>query len=308
MATPSDMTATLLVTEAYKLVGTSSPTTAEITRGEDYFLRGVLNDIFTDSGGQSHNRLKSLQAFSAQPSVVGKNKYAFPSDFDEEITISILSGTFTGTASSGGSNTITLTGSPTVENVEGNYIFISGGTNVNDIRQCIDYNVGTKEAIVDSNWTEDTTDDSEYVVVDTVTELAGDSLLDTGGLGGSDFVTSSPTSFVNISERENEYMLFNKAFDAATYGIYLRYYVDPNALDLSSALMTKLYNKWMQTLIYGVAKQIALSEDDNKSVVLDAEYKRMLKALLLKEVPFKWTQKRRDLGVMPTQNEKREEN
>ena len=57
MAVPSDMTATLICTEAYKKVGVASPGTTALTRAEGYFLREILSDI-TKTRDRYGNKVK----------------------------------------------------------------------------------------------------------------------------------------------------------------------------------------------------------------------------------------------------------
>lgn len=291
MAVPSDMTADLIVRQAFRLAGINHPTGKEVETGKDFYLRGTLQDILLSLGLFRDNRLKTLQAFGAIPSVEGQNRYAFPSDFDEEITITILDGTETGTAQAGAADPPTITlaadATSTEEDVLGNLIFLYSGPGVNDVRQCIAYNTSTKIATVDSAWTATPTTATGYLVASEQTKLDADDLLDSGSSGLSTFATGKPTSYTSIGESGSYYMLFDKACDVATYGIYYRYYLDPNLLDLTSATMTVLYNRWLQVLLYGVANQIGVKNNDQKAMVIEKKYESLLAGLKERELPYK---------------------
>lgn len=290
MAAPTNPTATSIVTEAYNKVGIDSPTSAQLTRAKDHFLEEIKNDIWIRAGRSGNTRIKSLQTSDVQISVVGQSKYDFPSDFDEEITISILDGDHTGTAQAGASTTITLeSGEDAGESdVEGKYILITSGTGVNGLRQCVDYNTSTLVATVASEW--DTTPDSTstYLIVNQTTELEEDNVLSMGGLGNSTFSKGKPTTFMKISEGVNERMVFDIPCDLATYGILLRYYANLNKVDLTegSTLISKLYLNWREPLVMGVAWKIALDDDDDKQERLEPRYEGMVTQLLAKEMPF----------------------
>jgi hypothetical protein len=280
MSVPSDLTATLIVTEAFNKVGESNPTSSEITRAEAYALRGVISSIYTELTMGGSVKLRMLQAVDVQPTIINQSKYSVPSDFDEEVILSILEGDDTGKATAGASTTITLSGTHT--DVEGNYIFITSGTGVNGLRQVIDYDSTTKVATVDTAWSTNPDATSGYLIATTETELDRENVKLAGALSLND--VGEPTTYMKIREGASEYFIFDKPA-GAVYGLILRYYVDPNKLDLTSATMTKIYNEWMNALIFGVALQVAVDDDDTKDTKLSRLYEREVQKLIEKESP-----------------------
>lgn len=289
MAAPSDLTATLLVTEAFYKAGKMSPTTAEKTRATDYFLEEIKNEIWTRPqvtrfGPAGDTRLKTLQTSEVQVLTANKSKYSFATDFDEELTLTLLDGTHTGTAQAGGATSITLAADEDATDVEGRYILVTGGTGAAGFRQCIDYNSTTKVATVDAAWATNPDATSTYMVVDTYDELEEESTYDISGIGQS-FSPGSPSSFSKIDEAGVTKFILDVPADKS-YGLLIRYYANIHKIDLSSALITKVYNNWRSTLVTGVAWKIAESEDDNRYAAFKAEYEQNLNNLILKELPY----------------------
>ncbi len=287
MAVPSDLTATLIVTEAYKKMGIASPTSAQITRAEGYFLREILNEIWMSPDNAGESKYKSLQNLDVQASVSGQSKYAFPTDFDTEITLDLLSGTHTDTAQTGGNTSITLVSDEDIAeaSIEGAYIFLTAGTGSTGFRQCISYDTSTMIATVDRAWDTNPDNTTTYLICEQAIDIDLNNIRseEVGGLGNTSFVKGKPSEYNKITEGASDYLLFDKPCDAV-YAIHLRYYVDPNRVDLTGSLMTKIYNNWQDVLTAGVSRKIAEDENDDKFKVFDAEFKRMLAALKLKEL------------------------
>jgi hypothetical protein len=287
MATPPSQTAAKIAQEALSKCGISSTANDKLQRAERTFLREILSDICTSPGRSFNNRLKSLQSKSVQISVSGKSKYALPTDFDEEISVTVLSGTHSGTAQAGASTTITLESGEdaTQEDLEGNYILITSGTGSTGLRQCISYNTSTLVATVDSAW--DTTPDntSVYSVIDSVTEIDEDDISEFEGIGRQ-FNKSTPSFYNKTFDTGLQYIYFDIPFDAATYGIITRYYANIEKVDLASTIMSTIYTNWFNCLTMGTAMKVAEDEDDSKFAVFQSQYAELKANLLAKETPF----------------------
>ena len=284
MANPTAPTATTIVTEAYYKVGMANPSGAQITRAETYFLEEVKDDIWRRPPAGSH--LKTLQNQAVQITEIGISKYSFETDHDQVMSISFLDGTHTGTAQAGANTTITLAASEdaTAEEVEGNYILITGATAKEELRQVTDYNITTKVATVSTAWGTNPDVTSTYRVVDAVTEIDEVSLDTLGPLGNS-FALGDPTYYSKVTEADSEYFLFDAPPDASTYGILIRYYSNIHLLDLTSNQVARVYLNWRDCLVYGVAAKIAEDEDDTKYDKFKAEYEARVADLLIKELP-----------------------
>ena len=290
MAVPGDLTATLLVTEAFKKAGIASPSDASITRAQAYFLREILNDIWTARDERGNPvKYKILQTSVVTATVIGISKYAFATAFDDEISISFLNGSHTGTAQAGDTSEITLEDEEdaTIEDVEGNYILTTGGTALGILRQVTDYDDPDDEtyvATVNTAWGTSPDNTTTYRIIDNVTDLVEDSTIGMGSLGAS-FSRGIPSGYARITEDEIDYFITDKPPDASTYAFFIRYYANPNILDLSSAVMTRIYADWQNALTVGVAYKVAEDEDDNKWQVFKTEYESAVAKLIAKETP-----------------------
>lgn len=291
MSVPTNPTALLLVTEAFNKVGIASPTTPQTDRATDYFLQEILNDLWTRAERRGNTHFRSLQTFEVQITTVGKSKYDFASDFDEEISITLLDGTHTGTAQAGAANTITLEADEDVSEADavGEYLLLTSGTGADvsdNLRQIIAYDTSTLIATVDRDWTTNPANDSVYLIANEMPDLDKEHIEDVGGLGGTNTAIGKPASFSQLVEGVNERFILDKPPDKATYGLLIRYYANIHEIDLAGTLYARLLQNWRWPLTYGVAARVAESEDDNRFQILMGEYETRAESLLDKEVPY----------------------
>jgi len=287
MAAPTAPTASNIVTEAFKKTGIGDPTATQITRATDYFLEEVKDDIYNRAEQDGHVQMKTLQSWDVQSTTIGISKYAVPSDFDSEMTLTFLNGTHTGTATAGAAKTVTLAADEdaAVAAVEGKFILITGGTGENEFRQVTDYNSTTMVATVLTAWGTNPDNTSTYRIIDHTTELDEENIEAFGGVG-SIFDKGTPSGFCKFSEDGSEYLMLDKPSDASTYGLLLRYYLNIHKIDLSSDHYTKLLTNWRTVLTYGVAAKVAENEDDDKFAAATQRYEAALKTLFIKELPY----------------------
>lgn len=286
MTVPGDLTATLIVTEAYYKVGTPSPSSAQITRAEGYFLREIINKIWTWTDRfENPVRYKSLQTTNIQVTGVGRSRYSFATDLDDEISISFMTGSHADTATAGAATTITLAADEDAseDEIVGNYIFLTAGTGAAQLRQVSAYNTTTLVATVPT-WTTNPSTDTTYRIISTITELEEDSLESLGVLGSS-WSLGNPSCYAKTIEDGVLYYYLDRPADASTHGLYELYYADPNRVDLTSAVMTRIYNNWQEALTTGVAMKIAQDEDDNKYKSFKSEFEFAVQRLVAKELP-----------------------
>ncbi len=289
MAIPTNPSLTSICTEALQKSGIGSPAgTALLTRAENQWMEEVKNDIYNTAKRSGSTRFKTLQTFNVQISISGQTKYDTPSDFGEEILLTLLEGTHTGIAQAGGNTSITLESgeNATEEEVEGNSILLTDGTGKVGLRQSVDYNTTTEIATVDSAWDTNPDATSIYVVIDKTTEINEEGLEDIGSLGTS-FQKGKPNTFMIKNEGVNNKIVFNQPFDSALYGILLEYYVNIHNIDLTegSTLISKIFKNWHSVLLYGVYVKALDDADDDRYAAAKSEYMRMKGDLLIKELP-----------------------
>jgi hypothetical protein len=285
VAVITNITASNLVNEAFDECGIDSATSTQKTRAEDYFLQFILNDIMNTAFKDGNTRLKTLQETLLDASVEGQRTLDLAEDMDEEILVEVLDGSRRNTAQTGNSTTITLVSSDsgTASNTEGRWIFLTGGTGADQIRQVTDYNATTKVATVDSAWSTTPTSSTTYLVVDNVYPLDEVNISEIESSATKS--TGRPTCFAKY----NRQIIFDRAFDRSTYGIRLRYYMNVHELDRtegSTSRYTRVLQNWQSVLVTGVAWKILEDIDDNRQISKIQEYETKKQGLLVKEIPY----------------------
>lgn len=296
MTVPANPSVQNLIEEAFNKVGIANPSTDQKSRATDYFLEEIKNDLWTRAERRGNTRFRSLQTFEVQITTIGKSKYDFASDFDEEISITLLDGTHTGTAQAGAANAITLESGEDVSEADavGEYLLLTSGTGADaadNLRQITAYDTSTLIATVDRNWTTNPDNTSVYLIANEMPDLDKEHIEDVGGLGGANTAIGKPSSFARLVEGVNERFILDKPPDKATYGLLIRYYANIHEIDLTGTLYARLLQNWRWVFTYGVAARIAEDEDDNKYGILVPEYETRAESLLDKEVPYdeEWT-------------------
>jgi len=298
MAAPTQPETSDVVLEAYKTVGISSPTSDQYARGAAHFVTEIINNVWIYSEKSGNTRLKILQASTVVITTIGDSKITCPTGMSEEITLSILDGTYrdnlidtTGdakiqlatTTTSGGTTAIS---SVTTEDVVGRYFVItSASTAIGEMHQIISYSTTDFTATMDSTFVGSPGSTASYLIVDEITELDEDNVLNAGGLQES-FDPGKPTRFMKIMENGTESFIFNRPPDLSTYGVLIRYYANPMKLDTCDTVIQKMYLDWWDMMVTGVAWKVAEDEDDDKYGVFKGEYEAMRDDVIAKEMPF----------------------
>jgi hypothetical protein len=291
MANPTAPTAATITAEAFYKVGMANPSTAKITRATDYFLEEVKHDMWTRRHANGEPvRYKTLQNVSVDITTVGINRMALPTDFDQPISISLLTGEHTGTVKAGGgTSAISLATDEDASEAQvvGHYILLTGGGGENQLRQVWAYSTTLTFAYVspDFDTAPDTT--TTYRIIDNERELDPESIEEIGIIGDS-WATGKPSAYAYFNEGVNRYILFDKPPDVSTYGIIFRYYSNIHLIDTGegSTIMTAIYRDWRNALVYGVATKIAEDEDDTKYSALLGVYEREVADIIGKELPY----------------------
>lgn len=285
MATPTDPTLDTLCTEGWKKTGVT-PSTAELSRAKTEFLQEIFNDIWNRSVITGNTRLKTLQTSMTSVSVKGTRTVDLAEDFDEEYSITVLDGSVRGTAQAGGATSITLAASDTMSasRALGKYIFTTGGTGPNQLRQIVLLNATTKVATVDSAWTVNPASGTTYLIVENALVCEEDN-----DLGEYDFYLPSAAGRPSFYKKFGRQLIFDKPFDVSTYGVLTRYYKNLNQVDLvegASTLITRILRNWRAVLTQGVYWKTCATQNDNQEKTAKADYEQLVSALLVKEIPY----------------------
>lgn len=279
MAIPTQPTAELICTEALKRkLNGSTPSSASVTRAEDYGLEKVKRDIML------LGRLwRPLIQTAYDITIDGVSKYANDSDFEEYIGITLIWGDHTGTLTvvTDDSN-VTLAADEDVaqENAEGKYLLITGGTGADQCEQIDDYTESTKAVKLraDVSTSLDTT--STYMICDQFRDLKMEAPFRRDSLQYG--LQDKPRAFYNYPDSTYGYFELYPVPDAV-YGVKKRYFADLLRLDITGTLYTTILRRWAGIFEQGVYAW-SLGEDDNRYQYEHAMYLAMLKDLKAREL------------------------
>ena len=304
MAVPTQPDTSSVVTEAYKKVGIDSPTSDQHARGIAHFAPEIINNIWIHSQQSGNTRLKVLQATTTVITTIGDSKYSFPTGMTEEITLSVLDGTYRGTiVGASTENLVTLEPTTTslspmsTNEITGKYIFITASSTgaEGQLRQVVGYSTayntsdGTTASLnlvtIADNWTISPAGTDTYLIVNNISELNEDHVLDVGGLNES-LIPGKPTKYMKIMEDGVESFILDRPPDLATYGILIRYYANPMLLDTCDVVWQRMYLDWWDAVVTGVAWKVAEDQDDSKYIILKAEFEEMRDDIMMREQPW----------------------
>lgn len=281
MAIPTNPTLATLAAEALKKAGQTNPDAALTARAEGAWMEEVKNDIFFFSA-KYNKKLRSLYASSVTMCVIGKSRYALPSDFGGDLTLTILDGNETGTAQTGASGSITLASDEGMSEAFalGKNILITSGTGVGSMSQITAYNTTTKVATVTPNFTT-APNVSGYMVIDNYRRLDPTGDINIEALADPT-ASGKPIKYAHIGSSTYGEVRFDFAPDAA-YGLQMRYYVDLSLTDLSSTIMSTLYRKWRNLWIQKVKASALAEVNDTNAAKEMGLYHEYLEAVIIDE-------------------------
>jgi len=278
-AAPVSPTATTLVSEALKKAGHASPAAALQTRGEDYWMEEVKNDIFTLA-----KKLRTLQKTSVTILSKGLYRYSFPSDFSSHISLTLLDGDNEGTAQTGAAGSITLAAGSTYteDYMLGKEILVTSGTGVSSLSQCTAYSTSTLIATVTPNFQTAPDATSTYMIIDTYYDLREGPIWD---LNNNVYITGkgTPNEFRIVGDDAYGEFIVTPPPDQTYFGLKLRYYANLMGLDLAGTLIATCYSRWRNVFIQGVKAKCLENDDDERTNTETSKYNSMLQTLILRE-------------------------
>lgn len=287
MAVPTAPTATSLVTDALIMAGIPIPTPSQISHAKDSILERVKNEIWSKVLINGDTRLKTLQKSAISIGIINQRRYSVPTEFSEELTVSILDGDTTGIAQGGASLSITLAATETMSKVdaEGNYILMVSGTSKGQYREILSYDSTTKIAVPAIDWDSGKTPVSgdNYLIINKSYDMKEQHQSDLDSVTNPT-VVGRPSYFSKFGDE----IYFNKPLDKV-YGIRMRFYANLSLVDLtegSTTLITKIYRNWQAVLEQGIYARKLKELDDNSYRQALQDFERMVENLLLKELPY----------------------
>lgn len=265
-----------------------APTTPEIDRGRTVWLPELMADIIAKAAvTTSRGNLAPLHTTRIAIGTINRSRYALPADFDHELSVEILDGYHTDTATAGSATSVTLAADEdaAVADVEGYYILMTAGASKGQYRQVTDYNSTTKVATVAVAWDSSKTPVSgdTYLVVNetwAVEKEAIESMTKTSVI--------APGRPLEFAQFESEFE-FDRGLDKA-YGVLLRYYADPlrikdsaGALDFEDDVWTRILDRWRRVLTLGFWLMALQSNDDSRSTEASRAYDAATIAIIGRE-------------------------
>lgn len=273
MSIPSLPTIDDIVEEGFAKAGDQNPSSAKLTRAKDVWMEEIKSDI-----ARIAKRPRWLQITSHGILVKGQSRYSNPVDFGHDLSLVLLDGQVTGTATAGSIGTLTLAAGTTLTDSDliGRDILITGGSGQASLSQCTAFDSTTLVATVTPNFKTAPSSGSSYLIV------TNEYPVEPGHVAGIDagrnIMRQRPCSFSQIGDEDYGEFIFDYPPDKG-YGARLRYYADVGRLDLLGTHIQTLYYKWRNLWTLGI-KYKHLSENDD-SLIPDAknDYQRELNIL-----------------------------
>lgn len=280
MAAPSTPTATSIVSEALAKAGENSPISSLTTRANGW-LEEVKNDIWMRT-----KTLKSLQKTKGIIFTQGKSLYSMPTDYagQGEISMRLLDGSHTGVLQTASSTSLTLAAA---ENATSDYMLgketiITSGTGLNEIGQMTSWSNTTKVASTNPAFGTTPVTGDGYLVVEKYCPLGQSPIWDFDNSMYPN-VAVRPSTFHPIGNQDYSQFVLDRVPDK-TYGGIIRYYVNLMTVDLTSTLLSTLYQKWRNVWLQGVFFRHLENEDDGRAPREKQLYYNLLSVMAAQEM------------------------
>ncbi|MCR4286879.1 MAG: hypothetical protein NUW09_02570 [Deltaproteobacteria bacterium] len=274
MAAPTAPDLTSITTEGLKRSGITVPSSADLSRAQTYWMREIKNDIAVRI-----KNAKFLHTTAYGVTAIGQSRYAVPTDFYSDLTLTLLYGSNTGIATGGAVGSITLAANEDVTEgfMLGKQVLVTSGTGKNSFSQCTAYNPTTKADTVTPNFAVAPASGSGYMVIDTYYQLKQKPIWELDELN---FPTDSGRSevFMPIGDVDDGEFVLYPAPDKV-YGMQMRYYADIMEVDLASTLMGTLYKKWESLWVQGIFVKALAGKNDKRYIEESRKYEYMLNGL-----------------------------
>ncbi len=281
MAAPDAPTLVSITTEGLTKAGSGI---GRLARAQDEWMAEIKNDIWNRA-----KKLKSLQKTSIGITTEGVDRYALPTDYSSDLTLSILDGLRVGIAQGGALGSITVAAAENITEAalkQRKGILVYAGTGKGSYSQTTAFNTGTKVASVSPNFNTSPVNLDNYMFVDNITPVRQKPVWDLDRLIQVSGGTGKPLFFYPVGDADNgEFVLYPKPYRVSgiPYGMQLRYYCDLMRLDLAGTLMVTLYRRWRNIFVQGVYFKALQDDDDDRFKEEKKEYQRLLMDLIGRE-------------------------
>lgn len=261
MAVPTVPTVTSILTESFRRCGVPSPTTAQLTRAEDEWMEEVKQELQLEKRWHSHEETMVLipQAYT--------QIYPLPSPLERVLSMRFYSG-ITGTASAGGTASITLAASG---DVLGRKIFLLTGTGAVQSNRII--GLSGLIASVSCDWSTVPDSTTTYMIADQEQPMIGPVLgLPRLGVGASNLIQK-------WEQYESQIVLWPIP-NASTYAVEIQGTVDLSLVDETDDRLTRILREMRPALIAGVMVRIKEDQQDDDLPAYRARYQDLVQKMM----------------------------
>lgn len=282
MPAPTQPTPTLIVTEAFRQFGNSSPSAAQISTAISEGIEKVKRDIWAI--GKKWRLLRTTQFL---PLKVGVSRYANPTDYEQDLQepgMVIFDGTSRGSLQAAASGTATLASSEAAQQsqAEGHLLAILSGTGTNQAEQIDDYNTTSKLATMRSSWGTTPAASDTYLIVDS-TEPVQKAPWARRSLITDPFQSGKPSSAYEMAAGVSGYIELYPVPDKI-YMLRRDYYANLLLVDTSVSLYNTIMRNWAGVFTAGVLAWLATHYDDTRAREVKAEYLGLIKHMQAREL------------------------
>lgn len=278
MAAPTITDLTAITTEGLKRAGYDSPSSAQLTRAQTYWVREIKSDI-----ARNLKKPMTLQVSSALVTTNGKSRYSNPTDYARDMTITLIYGSVIGTAQTGSSSSVTLASGhgQSETSLMGKEIFIYSETGVSSLSQCT--GLSGDIASVIPNWATAPANGSKYMIIDRYVPLESKAAWDMDKYSSP--AVGEPCEYHMSGDADyGEFELYPTPYNTtAPYGLKMRYHADLKTLDTASTALSTFYQKHETLFIQGVYYRALQDMNDDREFEAKQEYQRLLFEVVARE-------------------------
>jgi hypothetical protein len=267
MAVLTAPTIDTLVTEAFAVCGVSNPSAAQLQRARDHWFQEVLTEV---QGRKGFHSVEETMVVIPQPYL---QVYAMPSPLQRVLRMRFYRGTKTGTATAGGTDTITIAAGTGNAQDRGRKLFTLSGTGAAQVGRII--GVTGDEYEMSCNWGTTPTAGTTYMIADSEWVVLGPERID--DLDGRTVSTTLQRwDFIEHNLR------FAPALDnAGQYALEIDGVVDLCLIDANDARVTRLLREWRNPLKHGLIWKIKEDQDDELEARADQKFKNATKDVMI---------------------------
>ncbi len=275
---PTAPTVTSLITEAFARCGVASPTAEQLLRGEDEWLEEVKRDLSADK------RWHAIEETVVLIPTAYAQEIPIPSPLIRATVLRWYRGDRHGTATAGGTRTITIAAGTGVDTDLGRKLFTLGGTGSGQVGRIVSRS-GDVYTVQD-DWVTVPDNTTTYFIAESERQLRGPdpSLSLVGGGPGSDY---QAWDYHEASLRLSPPLL------PSIYGaLEIDGIVDISLIPKADPRMVRILREWRSALLRGLIVRIKEDQDD-ADVDRDERKYEAVKTKLMKQD----SQKRRGIGM-----------